>query len=169
MDIIEDIVADYFYSKGYFLIKNLKAGLNEIDILAIKLNNNQKIDEAIHIEVHCSSKPIGYIGGSPSARRRALKEVELGVEDYIKRKFTNEKVENIIKRLIGNKYKKLFICGKLKEEETIIYFEKNDITVRRIWDILEDMKINKGEYKTTEGNRYHQLLYLHEQHKKINN
>ncbi|MBI2049856.1 MAG: hypothetical protein HYT35_00135 [Candidatus Staskawiczbacteria bacterium] len=163
MDIIENIVANWFNSKGYFLIKNLKIGVNEIDILAVKLNNDQKVGDAIHIEIQCSSNPIGYIGGSSSAKRRNVSEIKLGVASYIDRKFNNKKIRNVIERLIGNKYRKMFICGKLKYENTIKYFEKDGIEVMRVWQIFKETKTNKGKYKTGEGNRYHQLLYLNDQ------
>src|SRR3989344_4665719 len=160
MDIIENIVANWFNSKGYFLIKNLKVGVNEIDILAVKLNNNQKVDDSIHIEVQCSSNPIGYIGGSSSAKKRNASGIESGVAAYIDKKFNNKKIKNVIERLIGNKYRKMFICGKLKDESTIKYFKKNGIKVMRVWQIFKEIKANKGECKTSEGNRYHQLLHL---------
>jgi Holliday junction resolvase-like predicted endonuclease len=163
MDIIENIVANWFNSKGYFLIKNLKVGVNEIDILAIRLNSDQKINDAVHIEVQCSSNPIGYIGGTPSAKKRDASEVELGVAAYIEKKFNNKKITDVIKNLVGNKYRKMFICGKLKEEDTVKYFEKNGIMVKRVWEIFKEIKNNAGEYKTGEGNRYHQLLHLNDQ------
>mgnify|MGYP001594322883 CR=1 FL=1 len=163
MDIIENIVANWFNSKGYFLIKNLKVGVNEIDILAIKLNNEQKVDDSIHIEVQCSSKPIGYIGGSKSAKKRSASEIKLGVMTYIDKKFNKKKIKNVIEKLIGNKYRKMFICGRLKDESTIKYFEKNGIEVMRVWQIFKEIKVNKEEYKTGEGNRYHQLLHLNDQ------
>jgi len=163
MDIIENIVANWFNSKGYFLIKNLKVGVNEIDILAVRLDKEQKVNDAIHIEVQCSSNPIGYIGGTPSAKKRNVSEVELGVEAYIYKKFNNPKITDVINSLIGNKYRKMFICGKLKEEDTIKYFEKNGIEVMRVWQVFKEVKANKGEYKTGEGNRYHQLLHLNDQ------
>ncbi len=164
MDIIEDIVADWFNSKGYFVIKNLKAGLNEIDILAVKLNSGQKIDRAVHVEVQCSSKPIGYIGGSRSAKERNVSEVKSGVRNYIDKKFNSEKIRNVVCELVGNKYEKMFVHGKLREEaETIKYFEKNRIEVVCVWQIFKEIKANKGAYKTTEGNRYHQLLHLNDQ------
>src|SRR3989344_4127041 len=147
MDIIENIVANWFNSKGYFLIKNLKVGVNEIDILAVKLNNNQKVDDAVHIEVQCSSNPIGYIGGSPSAKRRNISEVELGVVAYIEKKFSDKKIKSVIEKLIGNKYRQMFICGKLKDESTIKYFQKNGIEVVRVWQIFKEIKANKGECK----------------------
>lgn len=162
MDIIENIVAGWFNSKGYFLIKNLKVGVNEVDILAVRLDDNQKVNDAIHIEVQCSSNPIGYIGGTPSAKKRDASEVEVGVVAYIDKKFNNPKITGVIKSLIGNKYRKMFICGKLKEEETIKYFEKNGIKVMRVWQIFKDIKTNEEKYKTGEGNRYHQLLHLND-------
>ena len=163
MDIIENIVASWFSSKGYFLIKNLKIGVNEVDILAIRLDSNQKVDDAVHIEVQCSSNPIGYIGGSPSAKRRNISEVELGVVAYIEKKFSDKKIKSVIEKLIGNKYRQMFICGKLKDESTIKYFQKNGIEVVRVWQVFKEIKANAGGYKTSEGNRYHQLLHLNDQ------
>ncbi len=163
MDIIENIVAGWFNSKGYFLIKNLKIGVNEMDILAVKLGDDQKVNDAIHIEVQCSSNPIGYIGGTPSAKKRDAIGVEEGVVAYIDKKFNNPKITEVINSLIGNNYRKMFICGNLKEEETIKYFEKNGIKVMRVWQIFKELKANEGEYKTGEWNRYHQLLHLSDQ------
>lgn len=162
MDIIENIVADWFNSKGYFLIQNLKVGVNEIDILAVKFSSKQRVDDSIHIEVQCSSNPIGYIGGSKSAKKRNISEVESGVVAYIDKKFNNFKIKHVIEGLIGNKYRKIFICGKLKDEDTVKYFERNGVEVMRIWNIFNEIKNNKGEYKTSEGNRYHQILHLND-------
>ncbi len=164
MDIIEDIVSDWLNSKGYFVIKNLKVGVNEVDILAVKLNNRQNVDNAIHVEVQCSSNPIGYIGGSSSAKKRNVLEIESGVKNYIDKKFNSEKIRNVVRELVGNKYEKIFVHGKLKEEaETIKAFEKNGIKVVRVQQIFKEIKINEGGYKTGEGNRYHQLLHLNDQ------
>lgn len=69
MDLIENIIGSWLNSKGYFLIQNLKIGVNEVDTLAIKLDKDKKIKDAIHVEIQCSSHPIGYIGGSSSAKK----------------------------------------------------------------------------------------------------
>lgn len=163
MDIIEDIIADWFNSKGYFLIQNLKIGVNEVDILAIKLDNNKRVKEAIYVEVQCSSNPIGYIGGTSSAKKRSTSEVANGVKAYIDKKFNDEKIKHIVEQLIGLQYRKLFICGRLKDEDTIDFFKKNGVDVIRVWDIFNEVKENNGEYKTGGGNRYHQLLHLSDQ------
>lgn len=160
MDLIEDIIANWFNSKGYFLIRNLKIGVNEVDILAIKLSNRHQIEDSIHIEVQCSTKPIGYIGGSKSAKKRTSEDVDNGVTDYINKKFNNKKIKDVIEQLIGSKYRKIFICGKLKDEDTLKYFIKNGVEVMRVWEILEKIKFKEEKYKTSAGNRYYQLLYI---------
>lgn len=160
MDLIENIIGGWLNSKGYFLIQNLKIGLNEIDALAIKLDKNHKVQEAIHIEVQCSSNPIGYIGGSTSAKKRSPKDIEKGVLSYIAKKFDSKKIKALVESLAGKDCKRWFICGVLKDETTIDYFKKKGVEVYRVWDIFKEVRANRGELKTGHGNRCHQLLHL---------
>jgi len=159
MDLIEHIVGSWFNAKGYFVIQNLKVGVYEVDLLAVKLNN-QKVEDAIHVEIQCSSNPIGYIGGTSSAKKRSSKEVEAGVQAYIDKKFEYPKTKAVIQSLLGDSYRKMFICGKLKDEATLDYFSKHGIEVLRVWQLFDDLKQNHSEFKTSTWNRYQQLLDL---------
>ena len=158
MDIIENIVNSWLNSKSYFTIQNLKLGVKEIDILAIKLGDDLKAKEAIHVEVSCSSHPVGYMGGSSSAKKRTSKEIEVGVKEYIEKKFNHKRIKPVVEKLIGKNYKKWFICGVMRDETTIDYFKKNGIEVFRIWDIFKEIKENQDKFKA--GARYYQLLFL---------
>ncbi|MFA4844976.1 MAG: hypothetical protein WC654_00240 [Patescibacteria group bacterium] len=160
MDLIENIVASWFNAKGYFVIQNLKVGVYEVDLLAVKLNERQEIEDAVHVEVQCSSNPIGYIGGSPSAKKRTNNEIEAGVQAYIDKKFEHSETRAVISNLLGQSYRRLFICGKLKDEITIEFFKQKHIEVLRVWEIFEDVKRNNADFKTGSWNRYHQLLHL---------
>ena len=160
MDLIENIVSTWFQAKGYFLIQNLKVGVYEVDILAVKLGEEQKFIDAVHVEIQCSSNPIGYIGGSPSAKKRTAEEIEEGVQAYIDKKFEHPKTREVIERLLGKDYRRMFVCGNLKDESTIGFFKQKGVEVIRVWEIFEDVLKNLGELKTAPGNRYHQLLHL---------
>ena len=163
LDIFEEVVSNWLFSKGYFVINNLKVGLKEIDLLAVKIRKG-KITEKIHVEVQCSSNPVGYIGGNSSARTRSKEELGKGVGEYINKKFLNNKIEKTVESFFGKNYIKWFICGVLKDESTVSEFEKRGIIVMRIWDIIEEYKgmaKNKKMYLgTAQGNRYNQLLLL---------
>jgi hypothetical protein len=58
--IAETIVEEYHNYLGYFTIRGVKKGSDEMDLLAIKVSNKNKI-EALHIEVQVSHKPVRYI------------------------------------------------------------------------------------------------------------
>ena len=162
-DIFEEIVSNWLFLKGYFVVNNLKVGNNEIDMLAVKVTNGAVV-EKIHIEIQCSSDPIGYIGGSKSAKSRNAKQVEEGVVEYIDKKFLSKKTRKTVEKLLGEKYLKWFICGKLKDEFTVAAFKKHKIEVKRIWDIIEEYKMmhkdKKAYLRTAQGNRFNQLLIL---------
>lgn len=162
-DIIEEVVSNWLFSKGYFVINNLKIGVNEIDLLAVKVKDGS-MTEKIHIEIQCSSNPVGYIGGSSSAKVRSENELKKGVSEYVQKKFLQRKVIKVVESYFGKGYEKWFICGVLKDECTIDAFKKHNIRVMRIWEILEEyreMSKNKKDYiGTAQGNRYQQLFLL---------
>lgn len=59
LDVFEEVVASWLQTKGYFIVNNVKYGNNqEIDILATKVGK----DLVIHLEVSCSSNPVGILG-----------------------------------------------------------------------------------------------------------
>ena len=170
-DIIEEVVSNWLISKGYFLINNLKIGVNEMDLLVVKVKNGIIIEKN-HIEIQCSSNPIGYIGGSSSARARSENELEEGVTEYVEKKFSQTKIRKVVEAYFGKEYQKWFICGVLKDERTIEAFEKHNIKVIRIWEILEEYlamsKDRKRYLGTAQGNRYHQLFsFMREKHTNV--
>ena len=99
------------------MTNNLKVGQNEIDILAVHPLNGKKI----HCEVSVQISPVGHvIAGSREPLAKATERpLEERVRDFLKRKFIgkNGKVEELAKRLLGEDYCKLFICGNLNKYE----------------------------------------------------
>lgn len=66
----EEIVEEWLNRKGYFTIRGIKIGVNELDILAIKPISGQKT-ECRHIEVQCSMRPVSNISQLPKAVQKA--------------------------------------------------------------------------------------------------
>ena len=67
--IAEEVVEEWLNQQGYFTIRGIKLGVQEMDILAIKLN-----DEAAdlrHYEVQASVNPVSYISSVPKAIQKS--------------------------------------------------------------------------------------------------
>ena len=159
IDLIEDVISCWLHSKGYFLIQNLKVGLKEIDILAVKLSGN-KIVEKAHIEVQCSDKPICILGHKYVYE----KDVKKGIDIFMIRKFDDKKVVAFIENIIGEGYEKWLITGKQKDEKSIKEIKRRGVRVVRVWDIFEKLLQQRRKkslpYKTATAIRYEQLLSL---------
>ena len=66
----EEVVEEWLNRNGYFTIRGVKVGVDEIDILAIKPLPDGT-HECRHIEVQVSINPISYITKVPAAIRKA--------------------------------------------------------------------------------------------------
>lgn len=82
----EQLVEEWLNRQGFFTMRGIKCGVDEIDLLAIRERPNGM--ERWHVEVQISFNPIGYIGGGASAKRRTPDEVRAGVEQWVDKKFT---------------------------------------------------------------------------------
>lgn len=56
----ESLVDEWLNRQGFFTVRGIKHGVDEIDLLGVRLSKNQH--EAWHVEVQASFRPIGYIG-----------------------------------------------------------------------------------------------------------
>ncbi len=65
----EEVVEEWLNRNGYFTIRGIKVGVDEIDILAIRPLPDGK-NECRHIEVTVSINPISYITKVPAAIRK---------------------------------------------------------------------------------------------------
>ncbi len=60
----EEIVEEWLNRQGYFTIRGIKTGVQEIDLLAVKWENNFQVKRR-HIEVQASMRPVSYISSVP--------------------------------------------------------------------------------------------------------
>jgi hypothetical protein len=68
----EEIVEEWLNRNGYFTIRGIKLGVQEIDLLALAVRDS--IVEARHIEVQASIRPVSYLchcQRTPNRRRGA--------------------------------------------------------------------------------------------------
>ena len=56
----EEIVEEWLNRQGFFTIRGIKVGVDEIDILALKLDTDNK-PVCRHVEVQASINPVSYM------------------------------------------------------------------------------------------------------------
>ena|GEM_PF-5509679 len=134
----EDVVEYWLFSKGYFIMRNLRVKKNrEIDFLAITLSKpDERLGEKAHIEVHVAaySRAIGY-------------PISLIVKNIV-RKFEDPYiVEEVVKRL-GEHHRRVMIYGsygrvkpdRKARRELFEELKKTGITVIGFEEVLKEVQ-----------------------------
>jgi hypothetical protein len=155
----EEVVEYWLNNKGFFCMRGVKTGLGEIDFLAVR--PTEDILECWQVEVTVSFRPIGYIGGGSSAKRRDRENVEIGVEQYIHKKFTAaKKVEKRNEILPNANWKYVLVCAEVKHDIELEMFKQKGVIVHRYKDILNELGSAKSQVNSTAGNIVEILRYL---------
>ena len=140
-------------------MRGVKTGLGEIDFLAIRPNKENF--ECWQVEVTVSFRPIGYIGGGASAKRRSEEDVNIGVDEYIHKKFTSEKkVEKRNSILPNAQWNYVLVCAEARHKEELELFEQKGIKVYRYKDILNELENSDSQVNSTAGNIVEIMRYL---------
>jgi hypothetical protein len=155
----EEVVEYWLNNKGFFCMRGVKSGLSEIDFLAVRPHESGL--ECWQVEVTVSFRPIGYIGGASSAKRRDEADAELGVEQYIHKKFTSDKkIEKRNEILPNAEWKYVLVCAEVRHEIELELFKRKGIIVHRYKDILTELGDSKSQVNSIAGNIVEILRYL---------
>lgn len=153
----ESLVEEYYRREGYFTIRGLKCGSQnkEIDLLCIKPMECSL--ECIHVEVHVSYKPVGYIskvskllqkkfncsGGAIFRPDELLYEC---VMEWVSSKFSNDTKKKVRESLVPKtQWKFVFVCANVKDDRELQMIEKRGIEIKRWESIVQNLlKPSKG-------------------------
>src|SRR3989337_1780287 len=104
----EELVEEWVNRQGYCTIRGVKAGVHEIDVLAVRQSGGL---ECRHLEVQASVRPVSYItrvpveiqrktGRAPgSAKMRPDDELRQGIKEWISKKFDHPEKRRLMNRL----------------------------------------------------------------------
>ena len=140
-------------------MRGIKTGLGEIDFLAVRPSSEGF--ECWHVEVTVSFRPIAYIGGGPNARKRDAASVELGVDEYIYKKFTaDKKAEKRNKVFPGANWKFVLVAAEVRHERELELFAEKGLTVYRYKDVLAELSDATSQVNSTAGSIIEILRYM---------
>ena len=145
----EEIVEEWLNRKGFFTIRGIKLGVQEIDLLALGYFKNEIICR--HVEVQASTSPMGYLvplpkeiqkasgRGPHNAKTRTEEEIRVGAEEWISKKFHHEKKERLRNKLFSGTWTLELVIHHMKHEEELKYLEERGIIIHRLDDIIDEM------------------------------
>ncbi len=169
----EEVVEEWLNRNGYFTIRGIKVGVDEIDILAIRPLPDGR-HECRHVEVQVSINPVSYITkvpavirkqtgiGANNAKKRDTAELTQGVREWIEAKFNQPRKVELRNRLCSGSWTRELVVGTVKHEEEISLLKEAGVRIHRLKDILSEMMEKPGIVKAAAGADLYDLMLLRE-------
>lgn len=140
----EQLVEEWLNRQGFFTIRGIKAGLSEMDLLAVRMRSPSP--EYWHVEVQVSFHPMGYIGGDNNAKKRTPKQVVAGVDAWVEKKFLQEKIERRRREFSPDaKWKYVLVHAVLRHPEELELIEKRGVVPIAYREIIEQLKLGRKD------------------------
>lgn len=134
----EQLVEEWVNRRGFFTIRGIKLGIDEIDLLAVSLNLPSP--KYWHIEVQISFNPVGYIGGDTNARRRNEEEIAAGVKQWCEKKFTHpRKVQKRQQLAPGAAWEFKLVHGVLRDASELTQMHRLGIETIPYQQVIDDL------------------------------
>ena len=167
----EEVVEEWLNRLGYFTIRGIKLGVDEIDLLAFKPKAGGA-HECGHIEVQFSTNPVSYISavpeeirkqrgiGAQNAKVRPEAELQRGITEWIWKKFDQPKKKDLLHRIWPGQWTRELAVNVVKHPEELELFEKAGISILRIKDVIRDLMTKKTTISSAAGGDLITLMKL---------
>lgn len=145
----EELVEEWLNRQGYFTIRGLKVGVHEMDLLAIRPLHGDSFERR-HIEVQASMRLVSYISQVPKAKRRtgvpsnsakarSEEELQLGVEEWVHKKFDHPEKRRLRERLCSGEWTRELVVNVVRHDRELSFIEAAGVTVHRLPAVLASM------------------------------
>src|SRR5437867_3247160 len=146
----EELVEEWLNRQGYFTIRGVKIGVHEIDLLAIRPTAQGL--ECRQVEVQASVRPVSYITRVPkavqketgraasSSKARADDELRQGIREWIEKKYDHPDKQRVRRHLAPGPWPRELVVHQVKYSRELELIEEAGVTVRRLTDILSQLK-----------------------------
>lgn len=141
----EEIVEEWLNRQGYFTIRGIKMGVQEIDLLAVKWQMDGKT-ECRHIEVQASMRPVSYIsrvpkeeqkaGRAANSAKRSDEELNQGVAEWVEKKFRRPDKKALMAKLWSGDWSSELVVNVVKSEEELKLIAGHGIKILRLNEIV---------------------------------
>lgn len=148
--IVEEIVEEWLRRRGFFTIRGVRVGNNEMDLLALRLTSGRP--ECWHYEVQGSFRAMSFITSLPrevqratgkrprNAANRPLPLLQEGVHEWVERKFRGARLEETRRALCRAEWKFAFVFTKVRHAEELPLIREHGIEVLPLDVILRQLE-----------------------------
>ena len=169
----ESLVEEWLNRDGFFTIRGVRHGVEEMDLLAIR---REKTGTVIgwHVEVQISFRPVGYIAKLPkgsgvqrtSVRARTLQEVDQCAKLWVEGKFRSSPKVELRKRLWpGVKWAFHFVHGVVRDPHELKVIESQGIKLHPFHEILDSLsKRGPDSYSASAGGDLAEIVTYYKSH-----
>lgn len=165
----EAIVEEWLNRQGYFTIRGVKIGVDELDILAIRPSKSGI--ECRHIEVQASMRPVSCIskvpkkvqketGKKPNSASRTVDELAQGVKEWVDRKYNHPKKLRLMQDLAPGKWTRELVVHKVKMKEELDLIEKQGVVLHLLSGIVRELRLSKPVISYASASDLIDLIHL---------
>jgi|SRR5258706_1627340 len=159
----ESLVDEWLNRQGFFTVRGVRHGVDEIDLLAVRPTNVGDL-EAWHVEVQASFRPIGYISpllsehvpsfakSKTSAKERPAELLKPCVAAWVEGKFfsTSKRAAREM-AWPGLKWKPTLVHAVVREAAELPLIASHGITLLPLHSVLADLRHAAGKLKGSAG------------------
>ena len=165
----EELVEEWLNRQGYFTIRGVKIGVDEIDILATKFKEAGEI-EYRHIEIQASMRPVSYIsrvpkesqkqGKAPNSVSRTKEELVEGVKEWVEKKFKKPKKVKLMESLAPAQWSSELVINNVKSQEEVNLIREHGIKVISLIEVLNDLRVKEFSIQSASGADFVDLVNM---------
>ena len=165
----EEIVEEWLRRSGYFTIRGVNLGVQEIDLLAVRHRAGAE-PECCHIEVQASMRPVSYISKVPKSQQREGRaansakrtdaELIKGVEEWIEKKFRRHDKLALRTKLWPGTWSNELVLNNVKADEEVKLIEAHGIKILSLSAIVKELREPGPVLASASGGDFIDLLAL---------
>jgi hypothetical protein len=161
----EQLVDEWMNRQGFFTVRGIKEGVDEIDLLGVRPSSDAKKLEAWHVEVQVSFNPNAYISklsrdemaqlgvkNRNSAKQRPLALLELTAKEWVEGKFHKKrKVQMREQRWSGLSWRLILVHAEARYPIELEIISKLGIQLVPFAKVLNDLQATDGAMRGHSG------------------
>ncbi len=153
--ISEELVEEWLNVQGFFTIRGVYVGNNEMDLLGVRQKGRSV--ELWHYEVAGAVHPMNYISDLPksvqkvtgkkarNASRRTPAQLRMSVKEWVDKKYFDPRLEQVRQALWPGKWHFGFVRAEVKHEEEVPLIRQHRIKVVWLDQVLDELKQRKKQ------------------------
>ena len=165
----EEVVEEWLNRQGYFTIRGVKIGVDEIDLLAIRPTPEGTLERR-HIEVQVSMRPISYICDVPkkqqregrprNSAKRSEEELLVGVREWVEKKFSRPRKTALLQRLAPGTWSSELVLHNVKSEGEVDLIRNCGVRIHRLTSIVHDLRDQSLIIQSASGSNLLELIHF---------